>query len=116
MSSALPLPQPPPSPRLTESLCAYFPSSYVIVWHEEVPEFHADHHNGTQVRHLVEARPAVGKWASMRHYVMAFGTGGGDVCTSLSQCSYQRRQSEAQRGHQLHGVFTASARARHVVR
>ena len=46
------------------------------VWHEELLEFHAEHHNGTQVCHLIEARPAVGRWASMRHHVMALGRAG----------------------------------------
>merc|ERR1712004_179033 len=54
-SAARPLPQLSPSLRLTESLCTYILFSYVIVWHEEVSEFHADHHNGTQVCHLIEA-------------------------------------------------------------
>ena len=43
-----------------------------------MPRFHADNHNGMQVRYLVGARAAVGKWVSMRHYVMAFGTKEGD--------------------------------------
>ena len=86
LSSAPPLLHPPPSPPLTESLCIYFPSSHSCVWHEEVPRFHADNHNGTQVRYkaatgsswtsskhlqLGGARPAVGKWVSMCYYVMA---------------------------------------------
>ena len=75
MSSALPLPQLPPSLRLTESLCTFLPFSYVIVWRGEVLEFHADHHNGTQVCHLIEARPAVGRWVSMRHYAPDWTSG-----------------------------------------
>ena len=131
MSSALPLPHPPPSPPLTESLCIYVTSSHSCVWHKEIPRLHADNHHGTQVRYkaatgsswtsskhlqLGGARPAVGKWVSMRHCVMAFGTGGGGAAGGFSQCSYQRVQSDPQRAHQLHGVFTDSARAHHVVR
>ena len=39
-----------------------------------MPRFHADNHIGMQVRYLVGARAAVGRWVSMRHYVMAFET------------------------------------------
>ena len=60
MSAALLLPHLLPFAPLTASLCIHLPFSQS-----------ADNHNGMQVRYLVGARAAVGRWVSMRHYVMA---------------------------------------------
>ena len=65
----------------------------------------ADNQNGMQVRYLVGARAAVGRWVSMRHYVMAFGTVFHSVhpACGMKNAKISRRQSQRDAGALLGG-------------
>ena len=94
MSAALLLPHLLPFAPLTASLCIHLPFSQS-----------ADNHNGMQVRYLVGARAAVGRWVSMRHYVMAFGTVFHSVhpACGMKNAKISRRQSQRDAGALLGG-------------
>ena len=79
---------------LTASLCIHLPFSQS-----------ADNHNGMQVRYLVGARAAVGRWVSMRHYVMAFETVFHSVhpACGMKNAKISRRQSQRDAGALLGG-------------
>ena len=94
MSAALLLPHLLPFAPLTASLCIHLPFSQS-----------ADNHNGMQVRYLVGARAAIGRWVSMRHYVMAFETVFHSVhpACGMKNAKISRRQSQRDAGVLLGG-------------